>query len=67
MNQGKLEVVTQEMARVNIDILGINEPNEQEWMNLIQMTITSTALDKNLLRDGSIRPSYLTPEKPISR
>ena len=25
MNQGKLEVVTQEMARVNIDILGINE------------------------------------------
>ena len=25
MNQGKLEVVKQEMARVNIDILGINE------------------------------------------
>ena len=25
MNQGKLEVVTQEMARVNVDILGINE------------------------------------------
>ena len=25
MNQGKLEVVTQEMARVNIDILGISE------------------------------------------
>ena len=25
MNQGKLEVVIQEMARVNIDILGINE------------------------------------------
>ena len=24
MNQGKLEVVKQEMARVNIDILGIN-------------------------------------------
>ena len=25
MNQGKLEVVKQEMARVNIDILGIRE------------------------------------------
>ena len=25
MNQGKLEVVKQEMARENIDILGINE------------------------------------------
>ena len=25
MNQGKLEVVKQEMARVNIDMLGINE------------------------------------------
>ena len=25
MNQGKLEVVKQEMIRVNIDILGINE------------------------------------------
>ena len=26
MNQGKLEVVKQEMARVNVDILGIREP-----------------------------------------
>ena len=25
MNEGKLEVIKQEMARVNIDILGINE------------------------------------------
>ena len=25
MNQGKLEVVKQEMARVNIDILGLSE------------------------------------------
>ena len=31
MNQGKLEVVKQEMARVNIDILGINEP---KWMKM---------------------------------
>ena len=27
MNQGKLEVVKQEMVRVNIDILGISELN----------------------------------------
>ena len=27
MNQGKLEVVKQEMARVNVDILGISELN----------------------------------------
>ena len=25
MNQGKLEVVKQEMARVNVDIIGISE------------------------------------------
>ena len=25
MNQGKLEVIEQEMARVNIDILGVSE------------------------------------------
>ena len=25
MNQGKIEVVNQEMARVNVDILGISE------------------------------------------
>ena len=26
MNQGKLEVIKQEMVRVNVDILGISEP-----------------------------------------
>ena len=31
MNQGKLDVVKQEMARVNIDILGISE---QKWMGM---------------------------------
>jgi len=30
MNQGKLEVVKQEMARVNIDILGIRNYNGLE-------------------------------------
>ena len=31
MNQGKLEVVKQEMARVNVDILGISKLN---WMGM---------------------------------
>ena len=31
MNQGKLDVVKQEMARMNIDILGISELN---WMRV---------------------------------
>ena len=31
MNQGKLEVVKQEMARVNVDILGISNSNGLEW------------------------------------
>ena len=52
MNQGKLEVVKQEMARVNIDILGISEQNEQwEWANLIQMTIIFTTVGKNPLEE----------------
>ena len=38
MNQGKLEVVKQEMARVNTDIIGISE---LKWENLIQMIITT--------------------------
>ena len=39
----KLEVVKQEMARVNIDILGISE---LEWVNLTQMTVISTTVGK---------------------
>ena len=34
MNQGKLEVVKQEMGRVNIDILGINEP---KWTKMSEV------------------------------
>ena len=48
MNQGKLEVVKQEMARVNVDILGINE---LKWVNLTQMTTISTAVGRNLLEE----------------
>ena len=48
MNQGKLEVVKQEMARVNTDILGISE-HGLEWVNLTQMTIISTTVVRNPL------------------
>ena len=51
MNQGKLEVVKQEMARVNTDILEISELNGLEWANLTQMTITSTTVGKNSLEE----------------
>ena len=48
MNQGKLEVVKQEMARVNIDILGISK---LKWVNLTQMTIISTTVGRNPLEE----------------
>ena len=47
MNQGILEVVKQQMARVNINILGISELNGLEWVNLTQMTIISTTVGRN--------------------
>ena len=51
MNQGKLELVKQEMARVNINILGISELKWTERVNLIQMTIVSTTVGKNPLEE----------------
>ena len=53
MNQGKLEVVKQKMASVNIDILGISEflENGLEWVNVTQMTITSTTAGRNPSED----------------
>ena len=51
MNQGKLEVAKQEMARVNVDILGISELKWTEMGELIQMTITSTTVGRNPLEE----------------
>ena len=53
MNQGKLEVVKQEMARMNINILGISELKWTKMGNLIQMTIISTTVVKNPLEKWS--------------
>ena len=52
MNQGKLEVVKQEMASVNVDILGISELKwTLEWVNLTQMSIISTTVGRNHLEE----------------
>ena len=51
MNQGKLEVVKQEIATVNIDILGISE---LKWTGLGEFNsddIISTTVGKNPLEE----------------
>ena len=47
MNQGKLEVVKQEMARVNGDILGISELKWTGMGEFTQMTIISITAGRN--------------------
>ena len=42
----KLEVVKQEMTRVNINILGISGLRWLEWENLTQRTFVSTTVGK---------------------
>ena len=51
MNQGKSDMVKQEMARVNIDILGISE---LKWTGMGKFNSndhTSTTLGKNPLEE----------------
>ena len=45
--QGKLEVVRQEMARVNVDILGFSELKWTGMVDLTQITIISTTAGRN--------------------
>ena len=47
MNQGKLEVVKQEMTRVNVDILGISKLKWTGMGELNLMTIITAAVGKN--------------------
>ena len=53
MNQGKLEVVKQEMARVNIDILGISE---LKWAGMVEFNTDEHYIyycgQESLRRDG---------------
>ena len=53
MNQGKLEVVKQEMARVNMDFLEISK---LKWTGMGEFnsdTIISTTVGRNLLEEMS--------------
>ena len=51
MNQGKLEVVKQEMARVNVHILGITELKCIGLGEFNSVTIVSTAVGRNPLEE----------------
>ena len=50
VNQGKLEAIKQ-MARVNVDFLRISELKWTGMVNLTQMTIIFTTVDKNPLEE----------------
>ena len=52
-------MVRQKVAKVNIDILGISELKQMEWVNLIQMTIISTTVGKNPIEEME-QPSQST-------
>ena len=51
MNQGKLGTAKQEMARVNVDILGISKIKWTGMGEFTQMTIISTTVGRNPLEE----------------
>ena len=51
MNQGTLEVIKQDMARVNVNMLGIRELGWTGMGELTQMTIISTTVGRNALEE----------------
>ena len=51
MNQSKLEVVKQEMARENVNVLGISKLKPTRMGELTQMTIISTTKGRNPLEE----------------
>ena len=72
MNQGKLEVVKQEMARVNVDILGISE---LKWTGMTEFNSDDLYIyycgQESLRRNGvaslSIRESEMQYLDAISK
>ena len=61
MNQGKLEVIGQGMARVNIDILGISELRIDAfelwcWRRLLRVPRTARTSNQSILKE--ISPEY---------
>ena len=51
MNQGTLEMIKHEMARLNVDILGISELKWTGMGEFNQMTIISSIVGKNPSED----------------
>ena len=51
MNPGELEMIKQEMARVNIEHFRNQWTKMEKWVNLTWMTIVSTAVGKNPLEE----------------
>ena len=64
MNQGKLEMVKQEMVRVSIVFLGISELKWTGMGEFIQMTIISTTVGKNPLEEMEF-PSQSTRDSKM--
>ena len=64
MNQSKVEVVKQEMARVNINVLGISKLKWTRQVNLTQMTTISTTVGRNPLEETE-QPSWSTKESEM--
>ena len=65
MNQGKLEVVKQEMARVNIDILGISE---LKWTGVGKFNSDDNCFyycGQESLRRNGVTPSWSTKESEM--
>ena len=51
MNQGKLEVVKQEMAKMNVNILGLSELKWTGIGEFTQMIIISTTVGRDPLEE----------------
>ena len=51
MNQGKLDMVKQEIARLNIDISGISERKWMETGEFYSDDIKSTNVGKNAIKE----------------
>ena len=64
MNQGKLEVAKQEMARVNVSILGISK---LKWTGMVEFNSDDHCIyycGNNPLEEME-KPSYLTKESKM--
>ena len=51
MNEGKLEVLKQEMVRVKVNVLGVSKLKWTGMGELTQMTIISTTAGRNPLEE----------------